>query len=98
MTIGTMVKGFTFSELIFRLAGLVVTDPTVLVKIARYSSELFARVVAVVVYLELIAPGMLDQDLPRLVLTCQWTIGVGFPDAKAAKIAGTPAETVELPG
>ena len=93
-----MIEGFTFSELIFRVAGLVVTDPIVLVKIARYSSELFARVVAAVVYLELIAPGMLDQDRPRLVLTCHWTIGVGFPDAKAAKIAGTPTETVELPG
>jgi hypothetical protein len=93
-----MLEGVTFSELIFRLAGLVMTDPTVLVKIVRYSSELFARVVAAVAYLEPVAPGMLDQDAPRLVLTCHWTIGVGFPDAKAAKIAGTPTETVELPG
>ena len=93
-----MVEGVTFRELIFRLAGLVVTEPTVLVKIARYSSELFARVVAAVAYLEPVAHGMLDQDAPRLVLTCHWTIGVGFPDAKAAKIAGTPTETVELPG
>jgi len=46
----------------------------------------------------LVAPEMLANVLPPLVLTCHCTVGVGSPLAAAVNVPVCPAVTVWLPG
>ena len=46
----------------------------------------------------LVAPARLDHELPLLVETCHWYVGVGLPLAVALKYAVCPDVTVWLAG
>jgi hypothetical protein len=76
----------TGGEHVVSVAALVVAVPQALVKTARYwlpfCDEFVAKVNVV-----LVAPGILLNDAPPLVLTCHCTVGVGLPPAAAVKVA-----------
>jgi len=44
------------------------------------------------------APPTFVKELPPLVETCHWTVGVGDPDAEALNDAGEPEATDSLVG
>ena len=80
-----------------RLATLLVALPKLFEKNARNCLPLSAFAV-VIVYVPEVAPLMLFQVVPESVLTCHWTVGVGFPEAAAVKVAVAPDTTVALTG
>ena len=80
-----------------RVAAVVVAvdvPPHELVNTARYLLPLWATVGAVTVRVVLVAPEISLQMVPPFVLTCHWTVGVGFPLAAALKVAFWPYSTV----
>ena len=78
-------------------AAVVVASPQRFVKTARYRFP-FSPIVAVNVRLVDVAPEILFQSAPPLVLICHCTVGVGVPLAAATKVTLPPAHTVWFDG
>src|SRR5215469_10124273 len=81
-----------------RVAAVVVALPALLVKMASYSLLLMAVVTLDSVSVVLVAPLMVFQLEPPLVLTSHCTVGVGLPLAAAVNDTLAPAVTVWLVG
>jgi hypothetical protein len=79
-----------------KVADSVVTEPALLVKIARYCFPLSLEA-TVKVKEEEVAP-LIFVQAPLTGKTCHWTIGVGVPEAAVAKVAVPPAVTVWFAG
>ena len=82
----------TGGALTVRMAALLVALPAVLVKTARYWFPLCDAVTPGMVRGLAVAPVMLDQVEPPLVLTCHWMPGAGEPEAAALKAASVPGQ------
>src|SRR5262245_56371360 len=78
------------------VAAVVVTVPQGFVNSARYWL-LVCEGGGVTVRVVLVAPGILVQVGPQSVLTCHWTVGVGFPVAAAVRVM-LPLVTVWVTG
>ena len=79
-----------------KVAAVVVAEPTLLVKTARYWLP-FCAVVAVKASVVDVAPAMFVNVTPS-VLTCHCTVGAGVPLAAAVKVAVEPAAALTLTG
>ncbi len=79
------------------VAAVVVAEPCEFVKTAR---NLLPVSIAVVVKFNVVevAPATLVKVVPPLVLTCHWTVGVGFPLAVAVNVAVCPDVALWLVG
>src|SRR5258708_981923 len=80
------------------VAALVVTLPTLLVNTASYLLPFIAAVTLLSASVADVAPLMSGKEPPPLVLTFDWTVGVGLPLAAAVKLALAPALAVWLLG
>ena len=80
-----------------KVAAVVVAEPTLLVKTARYWLP-FCAVVAVKASVVDVAPAMLVKLTPPSALTCHCTVGVGLPLAAAVNVAVEPAAALRLTG
>jgi hypothetical protein len=80
------------------VAGKVVAEPAVFVKTARYWLPFMEAATAVSMSVVEVAPLMLVNTAPPLVLNCHCTVGVGLPVAAAVNVTLDPSGTVWLTG
>jgi hypothetical protein len=80
-----------------RVATVVRAVPAELVKTALYWSP-FSPALAVNEYVDTLAPTMGVKVVPELEETSHLTVGAGFPEALALKVAFPPDATVTLDG
>ena len=88
----------TGTVLTVSVAAVLVAVPRLLVKTARYWLPFWVVVTLVRVSAVLVAPEMLANVLPPLVLTCHCTVGLGSPLAAAVNVPVCPAVTAWLAG
>ena len=79
------------------VAVMVVALPDAFVKTARYWLPFIAAVVVAKPSVGEVAPARFVKG-PPLELTCHCTVGAGWPEAAAVKVAAAPAVTVTLIG
>ena len=79
------------------VAAVVVAPPHVSVNTARYWFPFWPALVVKLSVVD-VAPVMLLNVVPPLVLTCHCTVGVGCPLAPAVNVAVPPLATVWLNG
>ncbi len=87
----------TGAESTVSVAAVVVAEPKLLVKTARYSLPLWPAVVTMLSVVD-VAPATLAKVEPPFVLTCHCTVGAGVPLAAAVNVAVWPALTASLTG